>query len=209
MKKIIVFEGIDGSGKTTLINALHQQLTIPHQIHQGLGSSSVGKEIRNLFLNHQSINHHTRFYLSLANMAQVQTELIKSQLKNNQLIILDRWLGSTFAYQLFPFLQTNKRISPLKSVFDIAHETVLVKPDLLIYLDIDPIIGKSRKQNQKDHQEDTIESKPLSYFNDVREGYWRYITNYQTGLNLILNGKNSIQSNVQKIIKIINWLGEI
>ncbi|PQP79173.1 thymidylate kinase, partial [Candidatus Phytoplasma phoenicium] len=53
MMKLIVFEGLDGSGKTSLINYLQTQFKTPHQLYQGLGSSSIGKEIRDLFLNFQ------------------------------------------------------------------------------------------------------------------------------------------------------------
>ncbi|WP_339332526.1 adenylyl-sulfate kinase, partial [Paulownia witches'-broom phytoplasma] len=51
--KLIVFEGLDGSGKTTLINKLKKSLINKGQkvkVYQGLGSSSIGNEIRNLFL---------------------------------------------------------------------------------------------------------------------------------------------------------------
>lgn len=104
---IIVFEDIDGSSKTSLIEALEQQLTFQNIIYhhyQGLGSSSIGPQIRDLFLNFPKVDCLARFYLSLANMAPIQEELIAFQLKNNLLIILDRWLSSTYAYQLFPYL---------------------------------------------------------------------------------------------------------
>ncbi|TKA88189.1 MAG: dTMP kinase [Candidatus Phytoplasma asteris] len=146
--KLIVFEGLDGSGKTSLIHTLQPQLKTPHQLYQGLGSSSIGKEIRDLFLNFQQVDYLTRFYLSLANMAQIQAELFK----NNQLIILDRWLPSAYAYQLFPFSKEKKQLPPLKKIFKLNHETILKKPDLLIYLDIDPLIGRTRKKKQKNHQ---------------------------------------------------------
>ncbi|BAD04459.1 thymidylate kinase [Onion yellows phytoplasma OY-M] len=128
MIKLIVFEGLDGSGKTSLINSLQPHLKNPYQLYQGLGSSSLGKEIRGLFLNFQQVDYLTRFYLSLANMAQIQAELIVSQLKNNQLIILDRWLPSTYAYQLFPFSKEKKQLLLLKKIFKLNHETILKNP---------------------------------------------------------------------------------
>ncbi|WP_339332392.1 hypothetical protein [Paulownia witches'-broom phytoplasma] len=87
----------------------------------------------------------------------MQAELIVPQLKNHQLIILDRWLPSTYAYQLFPFSKEKKQLLPLKKIFKLNHETILKKPDLLIYLDIDPLIGRTRKKKQKNHQRDLIE----------------------------------------------------
>nr|AJA72465.1 thymidylate kinase [Paulownia witches'-broom phytoplasma] len=201
--KLIVFEGLDGSGKTSLIHALQPLLKTPHQLYQGLGSSSLGKGIRDLFLNFQQVDDFTCFYLSLANMAQIQAELFK----NHQLIILDRWLPSTYAYQLFPFSKEKKQLFPLKKIFKLNHETILKKTDLLIYLDIDPLIGRTRKKNQKNHQRDLIERQSLTYFQNVRQGYDHYITHYTSGVNkLILNGSDSIKSNVKQIIKQIGVL---
>ncbi|WP_034172346.1 dTMP kinase, partial [Chrysanthemum yellows phytoplasma] len=174
--KLIVFEGLDGSGKTSLIHALQPQLKIPHQLYQGLGSSSIGKKIRNLFLNFQQVDYLTRFYLSLSNMTQIQVELISPQLKNHQLIILDRWLPSTYAYQLFPFFKEKKQLLTLKKIFKLNHETILKKPDLLIYLDINPLIGRNRKNKQKNHQRDLIERQSLTYFQTVHQGYDHYLT---------------------------------
>nr|ABW06432.1 thymidylate kinase [Candidatus Phytoplasma tritici] len=203
MMKLIVFEGLDGSGKTSLIQYLQPQLKTPHQLYQGLGSSSIGKEIRDLFLNFQQVDYLTRFYLSLANMAQIQAELFKK----NQLIILDRWLPSNFAYQLFPFSKEKKQLFPLKKIFKLNHETILIKPDLLIYLDIDPLIGRTRKKKQKNHQRDLIERESLTYFQTVRQGYNHYLTHYTSGFkNLILNGSDSIKANVKQIIKQIGVL---
>ncbi|WAN63155.1 Thymidylate kinase [Candidatus Phytoplasma rubi] len=200
--KLIVFEGLDGSGKTSLINSLQPQLKTPHQLYQGLGSSSLGKEIRDLFLNFQQVDYLTRFYLSLANMSQIQAELFKK----NQLIILDRWLPSTYAYQLFPLSKEKKQLFPLKKIFQLNHETILKKPDLLIYLDIDPLIGRTRKKKQKNHQRDLIERQSLTYFQTVRQGYNHYLTNYTSNIKkLILKGSDPIPSNIQKIMK---YLGE-
>nr|AAK54673.1 TMP kinase [Candidatus Phytoplasma luffae] len=204
--KLIVFEGLDGSGKTTLIQELQQKLKkqkINNKIYQGLGSSSIGTEIRNLFLNYNQVDYITRFYLSITNMAQIQKELIYPHLKQNQLIILDRWLPSTYAYQLFPYLKQTKSCFDLKELFDITHKKLFIQPHLLIYLDINPLIGKERKQTQKNHQLDIIEQKSLTYHQTVHKGYYHYLTHYQNNKQLILNGIDSLQSNVTKIMKLI------
>ncbi|WEX20442.1 MAG: dTMP kinase [Candidatus Phytoplasma citri] len=150
--KFIVFEGLDGSGKTTLITALHQRLTrynLNHHIYQGLGSSAIGPSIRHLFLHGHQVHFFTRFYLSIANMTQTQTELINPALAKNELVILDRWLGSTYAYQLYPFLTKDTKHHFLKTIFTITQKEILLKPDLTIYLALDPYLSKERKQQQK------------------------------------------------------------
>ncbi|MDV3196257.1 MAG: dTMP kinase [Candidatus Phytoplasma stylosanthis] len=204
--KFIVFEGLDGSGKTTLIVALHQklnQIQIKNHIFQGLGSSAIGTNIRHLFLNFKRVHFLTRFYLSIANMAQTQNELIYTALAKNELVILDRWLGSTFAYQLYPYLTNATQHHFLKTIFEITQKKLLIKPDLTIYLDLDPQLSRERKANQKKHYSDFIERRPVPYFQKVRAGYFNYLTHYPYGLKLILSGKNTIQSNLQKIMKLI------
>ncbi|MDV3143199.1 MAG: dTMP kinase [Pigeon pea little leaf phytoplasma] len=204
--KFIVFEGLDGSGKTTLINALQHKLNdkqIKYRIYQGLGSSSIGPSIRHLFLNFHQVHFLTRFYLSIANMTQTQTELINPALAKNALVILDRWVGSTYAYQLYPFLTKGNKHHFLKTIFDITQKELLIKPDLTIYLDLDPQLSRERKKKQKGHQNDLIERQPVAYFQKVRAGYGDYLTRYPGGLKLILDGKDKVQSNLQKIIKIL------
>ncbi|WP_269091893.1 hypothetical protein [Candidatus Phytoplasma ziziphi] len=51
-------------------------------------------------------------------MSQIQAELIIPQLKNNQLIILDRWLPSTYAYQLFTSSKEKQQLLSLKQILD-------------------------------------------------------------------------------------------
>ncbi|MDV3139565.1 MAG: dTMP kinase [Candidatus Phytoplasma australasiaticum] len=202
----MVFEGLDGSGKTTLINALQQKLNhnhIKHHIYQGLGSSMIGSSIRHLFLHVNQVHFFTRFYLSIANMTQTQTELINPALAKNELIILDRWVGSTYAYQLYPFLTKGTKHHFLKTIFEITQKQILIQPDLTIFLDLEPHLSKERKQQQKRHQNDLIERQPVAYFQKIRASYGDYLTRYPGGLKLILDGKDKVQSNLQKIIKIL------
>ncbi|WEX20405.1 MAG: dTMP kinase [Candidatus Phytoplasma citri] len=204
--KFIVFEGLDGSGKTTLITALHQKLNhnhIKHHIYQGLGSSAIGPSIRHLFLHGHQVHFFTRFYLNIANMTQTQTELINPALAKNELVILDRWLGSTYAYQLYPFFIKDPKHHFLKTIFEITQTQILIQPALTIFLDLEPQLSKERKRKQKGHQNDLIERQPVAYFQKVRAGYWDYLTRYPRGLKLILDGKDKVQSNLQKIIKIL------
>ncbi|WP_420885771.1 hypothetical protein [Candidatus Phytoplasma rubi] len=76
-----------------------------------------------------------------------------------------------------------------------------------MYLDIDPLIGRTRKKKQKNHQRDLIERQSLTYFQTVRQGYNHYLTHYTSDIKkLILNGSDSIKTNVKQIIKQIGVL---
>ncbi len=72
--KLIVFEGLDGSGKTSLIKSIRQKLTkhgLPVITLAGLGSSTIGGPICSLFLTHDGLDNFIKFCLSLANMYQI------------------------------------------------------------------------------------------------------------------------------------------
>ncbi|MBP5835641.1 AAA family ATPase [Candidatus Phytoplasma meliae] len=73
--KLIIIEGLDGSGKTTLIKQLANLLQQQNKeviALSGLGSSTIGHQIRQTFLTHTNLNNPTRLHLSLANMYQTQ-----------------------------------------------------------------------------------------------------------------------------------------
>ncbi|MGL9687729.1 MAG: dTMP kinase, partial [Candidatus Phytoplasma sp. TWB_XP] len=144
--------------KTTLINKLKNYLINKGnkvKVFQGLGSSSIGKEIRKLFLHQRKTSPKTKYFLSFANMIQIQDELIIPNLLSGHLVIVDRWYDSTLAYQ------SNDVAYDDEITLKIINQ-YLIKPQLTFYLDIDPKIGLKRKQNQSNHKLDLIEQKPLN-----------------------------------------------
>ncbi|MGA0447938.1 MAG: dTMP kinase [Candidatus Phytoplasma pyri] len=192
---LIVFEGIDGTGKTTLINSLAQTLktTYPKSqviIINGLGSTEIGTIIREIFLFNSKMVSETRYFLSFANLIQIQNELIKPNLKTDTIILMDRYLGSNFAYQAFPY-----QIDPYYQLFKLIQKKFL-KPQITVLIDLEPKIALKRKGNLTD----LIENKPLSYFNQVVRGYKLFFNHYlNSDYKIKLNGLNSITIN-QRII---------
>ncbi|XXP77148.1 MAG: dTMP kinase [Lettuce witches'-broom phytoplasma] len=157
--KLIVFEGLDGSGKTTLIKKIKKQLAKQNQeviVLQGLCSTSIGPIIRDIFLTNPQLKPLTRYLLSFANMLQIQEETIQPHLKTNKIILIDRWLGSNFAYQAYPH-----HIDKNYQMFNQLSKNFL-KPNLTVYLQVEPQLGLERKINQKDHKLDVIESNPCT-----------------------------------------------
>ncbi|CAM11374.1 Thymidylate kinase [Candidatus Phytoplasma australiense] len=206
--KLISFEGIDGSGKTTLINelkAFFENKGYKTKVFQGLGSSIVGKEIRNLFLHQSKISPKTKYLLSLANMMQSQDELIIPALLSGCLVLVDRWYDSTFAYQ-----SKGNYIDYDDKITSKIINYFLIKPKLTFYLDIDPKIGLKRKQTQSNHKLDLIEKKPLNYFKNVRAHYLnqqKYCNDsnckHQNCHHFLINATNSQKENLDQIMKIL------
>ncbi|MEC4559195.1 MAG: dTMP kinase ['Conium maculatum' witches'-broom phytoplasma] len=144
--KLIVFEGLDGSRKTTLIKKNKKQLAKQNQeviTLQGLGSASIGPTIRDIFLTNPQLKPLTRYLLSFANMLQIQEETIQPDLKTNKIILIDRWLGSNFAYQAYPH-----NIDKNYQMFNKLSKSFL-KPNLTVYLKIEPQLGLARKKTKK------------------------------------------------------------
>lgn len=203
--KLIVFEGIDGCGKTTLINKLKNSLINKGhkvKVYQGLGSSSIGKEIRNLFLYQIKTIPKSKYFLSFANMIQTQDELIMPALLSGHLVIVDRWYDSTLAYQ------SNANYIDYDEITSKIINKYLLKPHLTFYLDIDPQIGLQRKQTQPNHKLDLIEQKPLIYFENVRQNYLnqhKYCNDvnckHQNCKYFLINATNSQKNNLTQIIK--------
>ncbi|WCA22375.1 dTMP kinase [Candidatus Phytoplasma oryzae] len=170
--KFIAFEGLDGSGKTTQINLLKEVLTKKYQkkvtVVQGLGSSMIGSMVREMFLSQAQLTPMTRIWLSLANMEQTQSEIIKPALSENHIVLADRWVVSTYAYQVFGHYLDLKM--PLKK-FNQLYRHFFFQPLITFYLKIDPKIGLIRKQQKTAYEPDLFEKKGITYFEQVQRGY--------------------------------------
>ncbi|WP_457915992.1 dTMP kinase [Candidatus Phytoplasma sacchari] len=168
--KFIVFEGLDGSGKTTQINILKEVLTQEYRkkvtVVQGLGSSIIGSMLREMFLYQEKLTPLTRMWLSFANMEQIQSEIIKPIFNKNYIILADRWVASTYAYQVFGYYLD----IPLKK-FHQLHRYYFLRPTMTFYLDVKPEIGLIRKQQKRDYEPDLFETKGITYLEKVKRGY--------------------------------------
>ncbi|MEC4558604.1 MAG: dTMP kinase ['Conium maculatum' witches'-broom phytoplasma] len=140
--------------------------------------------------------------MSFANMLQTQEEMMKPSLNTNKIILVDRWLGSNFSYQAYPY-----HIDKDYQLFNLFNKQ-FIKPNMTVYLKIKPQLGLARKQNQKGHKLDVIESNPLSYFNKVNQGYEVFLKRQNIGYKLILKSTNdnTILTHQKQIIKQIGVL---
>ncbi len=176
MKKgiIISFEGIDGCGKTTLAKKFYKYL-IKNNFNAVIlhepGNTSTGEKIRKILLDRdEKVNKFCELFLYLASRAQLIEEKIKRYIEEGKIIILDRYIDSTFAYQGY-----GRGIS-LKFLKEI-HETIIGKeflPDITFLIDEKPenllkILRKKKK--------DRIEKESIEFQRKVRNGYIKLAKN--------------------------------
>jgi dTMP kinase len=169
--KIISFEGIEGTGKSTQIQYLRTFLSskdIDSVTFREPGNTYIGEQIRHL-LQHDpdacNMCAETELLLFEASRAQLVRELILPTIYNSIWVICDRFFDSSTAYQGAARKLFEKIVHQLNH-FAIGE----CVPDLTILLDIDVDLALKRLQGRKE-QKDRIENEPTEFFRRVREKY--------------------------------------
>lgn len=166
MGRLIVFEGTEGSGKTTQINLCYEWLkNLGFDVIKTSepGGTVLGQKLRSLLLESEkgSICSKSELLLFACDRAQHIEEVIKPALAEGKIILCDRYIYSTIAYQYFGRGLSADLIETLNYI-----ATDEIESDLTLWLDIDVSVGLSRKDKPN-----RIEKEDISFHQRVREGY--------------------------------------
>ncbi len=169
--KLITFEGIDGSGKSTQIRLLTQTLKrddIPFLLAREPGGTPVGESIREILLNsaHREMDAVTELFLFEAARAQLIRDLIRPALDAGKLVLLDRFTDSTVAYQGYGRGLGVDRVTALN---DAATSGLI--PDRTFLLDLPAEEGIDRMKRGRPGKSDRLDTEGLDFTRRVREGY--------------------------------------
>ncbi|MBW2466205.1 MAG: dTMP kinase [Deltaproteobacteria bacterium] len=187
----VVFEGIDGTGKSTQLHLLAEKLK-----EHGFAVVSTreptngpyGKRIRELFVNRETVTHEEELELFIADREQHVKEVIAPALADGCVVVCDRYYLSTIAYQ---------------GVNGIDPELIMEKnkdfpvPDLAVILEIDPVQSLYRIRNQRNENPNTFEQeanlrKVAAIFASMKHSYIRRI-----------NGSDSIENVHQQVLNAV------
>ena len=176
--KFITFEGIEKCGKGTVIKEAEKYLKnkgIEVVTGREPGGISFGEDIRNILLNSKykgKICLDSELALFYASRAQYVHDFVKPNLKQEKIVLSDRYYDSTYAYQGFG---RTKRDGEREGILDIIRIfnrlfTENTHPNLTIILDIsiDEMIGRMKKQKEK---KDRFEKEKKEFHERVHEGY--------------------------------------
>ncbi len=163
----IVFDGSEGSGKTTQVARLRQRLESLGQsvlLVRDPGTTRIGEQIRAILLNpdHDEMAMRCEMLLYMAARAQMMSESILPALAEGKTVISDRFVSSTLAYQLSGDGLT---ADDIRTVADIAIKRRW--PDLTLILDMPVESSMARVRRAKDR----IEQRPMDYHEQVRKNY--------------------------------------
>jgi dTMP kinase len=183
--KLITFEGLDGSGKSTQMRKLAAALRAAgHKVVETRepGGTATGEKIRRVLLDSatESLSPLAEMALMFASRAQHTAEVIRPALDHGQIVLCDRFTDSTEAYQ------GGGRKLGSEAVLEL-HRVLCgdLQPDLTILLDSDPAmsVGRARRRNRrasrgagknagKHHaDENRFEQQSRAFFARVREEY--------------------------------------
>ena len=179
----ITFEGIEGSGKSTQIALLSETLRSrghAHVLTREPGGTPAGESIRALLLDSSTrLGPPAELFLYAAARAEHLERIIRPALQIGRLVLCDRYLDATRAYQGYgrglplAWIEALHQIDPLR-----------LAPDRTILIDLDPAVGlgRARGRNRKTAKKAATEMKPardegrfeaedLAFHQRVRDGY--------------------------------------
>lgn len=168
MKKglFITFEGVDGCGKTTQLQLLAQHLKKIGKevlVTREPGAQGLGSKIREILLNYKDdISDRCETFLFLADRAQHMDMIVNPAVNEGKIVLCDRHIDSSTAYQGYGRGFDIKRIDMLNMMATNGH-----RPDLTLVFDIDAETSMKRIR----HEKDRMECAGMDFFNRVRKGY--------------------------------------
>jgi dTMP kinase len=165
--KFIVFDGTEGSGKSTQARMLHDRVARAGRdvlLVRDPGTTRIGEQVRAILLDpgHAEMAMRCEMLLYMSARAQMMTEVILPALAQGRTVLCDRFVSSTLAYQLGGDGLTAPEI---KAVAEIAIKGRW--PDLTVLLDMPASASLARVNRAKDR----IEQRPMEYHERVRQNY--------------------------------------
>lgn len=190
--KFITFEGAEGSGKSTQAALVLEYLKsrgMPVVLLREPGGVKISENIRQLLLDtsNTGMGDECETLLYMAARAQMVKEVVEPQLKSSKIVLCDRFLDSTIAYQGHGNGIDIKTIEQLG-----LFATKGFVPNLTVLFDIQPEKGLGRTGQKKDR----IESRSLEYHKRVRNGYLDLSKQYPARIKVI-----TVDAGVEEIFK--------
>ncbi|ARJ39092.1 dTMP kinase [Sporosarcina ureae] len=167
----ISFEGPEGAGKTTVLQEIAERLKAQGQdvvMTREPGGIPIAEKIREVILdsNHSAMDGKTEALLYAAARRQHLVEKIIPALKQNKIVLCDRFIDSSLAYQGFA---RDLGIDEVLAINLFAIEEYM--PDCTIFFDVPPEVGLARIWRDKDREQNRLDLEKVEFHEQVYKGY--------------------------------------
>ncbi|MEA5627045.1 dTMP kinase [Nostoc sp. UHCC 0251] len=200
--KLIVFEGVEGCGKTSQMQLCCEwleSLGISVVVTREPGGTELGLHLRRLLLEKaEPVAQVTELLLYAADRAQHVEQELKPQLQAGKYILCDRYTDSTIAYQGYGRGLNMSLINQLNHI-----ATGGLESDLTIWLDVDVEVGLARKRGDGIGL-DRIEQETIAFHRRVQQGYAELAASYPSRIVRVDGSlsKEAVQQVIQEILRV-------
>ncbi|MDD4212064.1 MAG: dTMP kinase [Bacilli bacterium] len=195
----ITFEGTEGSGKTTIIEAIWNHLTsLGYDCIKTRepGGSVISEEIRHVILDPKNtkMDAKTEVLLYAASRRQHLIEVVLPALARGTIVLCDRYVDSSLAYQ------GCARDIGFQEVYELNQFAIQKQmPDLTLYIDVRPEVGLARIQSNHRIQ-DRLDLEAIDFHKKVYAGYEEVLRRFPERV-IRINGEQTVPQVVQEAMK--------
>lgn len=196
----VTFEGIDGSGKSTQLKRCAEALQKNGQRvieTRNPGGTPFGQKLRDILLHYPGdVSPISELLLFMADRTQHMNEVVFPALKQNQIVLCDRHIDSSVAYQGYG---RGLDITEIHRLNDLAIQGR--QPDLTLLFDGDPAILSQRVS--KRGQADRLEGEALDFYQRVRDGFLA-LAEQNPDRFVVLNAETDLETLHQHVIHVLD-----
>lgn len=197
----ISFEGNDGSGKSTTVRGVYDELVKRGYdviVTREPGGSKIAEKIRSLILDNDNVgmDARTESLLYAASRREHVVKVIKPALEQKKIVLCDRYVDSSLAYQGYA------RGIGIDEVYEMnMYATEGLLPDLTIFVVADPEIGIQRiKKNAREL--DRLEHEDIKFHKDVYQGYLKTVEKFPERIKKV-NGEQQLEVAVSEAVNVV------
>ena len=209
MSLFVSIEGFDGVGKTTQANLLNEYLKnegIKSILVREPGGTSAAEKIREILIADSELSPITELLLFESARSDLVNKLIREKLENDFIVITDRYLDSTLAYQGYGRNIDKSIINELNK-----FSTENLYPDITFLLDLKVEEAYKRTKKRKDiSNKDQIlkfENEENIFHQKIRDGFLKIAKNNKDRINIIdasLDQKEILKLIIEKVLRKLN-----
>lgn len=202
--KFITFEGCDGCGKSTQLSLLIDYLKengVPHIFTREPGGGKISEAIRGILLSGKNteMSDECEALLYAAARAQHIKDRVEPALQEGKLVVCDRYVDSSFAYQAYA---RGLGMEFVEKINAFALEEFL--PDVTVFFDLSPKEAFARKKGAD--EDDRMELAGLAFHERVYEGYLDLAKKYPDRF-VVINARKGIEEIASEVLTVLKKKG--